>query len=72
MIDLNKIPIINNEDIEPRKSPLDVQNATDGDVLKLVVIDRQTHDSFNEIKSWQGVIVKIINEITKLNLIKIF
>ncbi len=59
---IDKIPIITNEQIEPRKSPLDVQNTTYGDVIKLAGIDRQTHDSFKDINGWQGVIVREIRD----------
>lgn len=59
---LDKIPVVTSELKEPRKSPIDVQNATVGDVVTLTGIDRQTHDSFKDIKGWQGVVVKVIND----------
>jgi len=59
---LDKIPVLTNELSEPRKSPIDVQDATVGDVITLTGIDRQTHDSFKDIKGWQGVIVRVEDE----------
>jgi len=59
---IDKIPVLTNELSEPRKSPIDVQDATVGDVITLIGIDRQTHDSFKDSRKWLGVVVRVIKE----------
>jgi LAS superfamily LD-carboxypeptidase LdcB len=59
---LDNIPVINTEQTDPLTRAQDVQNTTVESSIRWLIADMHTPDTFKNVKGWQGIVMREINE----------
>jgi hypothetical protein len=62
LIPWSRIPIVHNEQRDAHIPPLDVQHTTVENVVRLLIKDKYTPDTFKNVQGWQGRIVRVVND----------